>query len=265
MSRGKAPSAFLLLALSMVLAVAMGAARVPAQNTGPAQSSDDAGAGSSKEMQGEALYAVHCAPCHEISGAGRPPAVPRLEDNSRLRDLEFVVRRIRQGRGAMPAFPRLVPEEVAALAAYLRSAWGNDFGKVETGEVRRLLDSINHPSVPASTPAGGWYTVEQALRGKEFYEETCAQCHGADFVPDDFAPGLTGAAFDWGWKSRSVYDLFEKIRSTMPPGGTGTLGPQTTIDIVAYLLKSNGFPPGSRELPPLSEELQVMKLARPAP
>ena len=116
---------------------------------------------------------------------------------------------------------------------------------------------------PTTAPAGAVvYTKQQATRGSAVYDERCATCHGADFVPDEFATGLTGVAFDWRWKDRTVFDLYESIRTTMPPDETGSLGPQTTVDIVAYLLQVNKYEPGQEELPPKPEILRGIQLKR---
>lgn len=116
----------------------------------------------------------------------------------------------------------------------------------------------------AAPPAAdeGWYTKAQALRGQASYDELCASCHGEDFVPDDFSPGLTGPAFDWTWGSRTVFDLFDAIRQDMPPDRPGTLDPATAIDITSYLLQANDYPPGETELGPEPGPLKALSLAR---
>ena len=42
--------------------------------------------------------------------------------------------------------------------------------------------------------------------------------------------------------------LFTKIRDTMPPLNAEQVAPATKLDIVAYLLKVNGFPSGAGTL-----------------
>ncbi len=116
---------------------------------------------------------------------------------------------------------------------------------------------------PTTAQAGAVvYTKQQATRGSAIYVDRCASCHGADFVPDEFATGLTGPAFDWQWKERTVFDLYESIRTTMPPDEMGSLDPQSTVDIVAYLLQANKYEPGRTELPPKPEVLREIHLKR---
>jgi mono/diheme cytochrome c family protein len=243
--------AFVALALPLAAVVAGDAVPLHAQ----------APAGNSPVPQGRELYTARCAACHEEAGKGRPPRFPALQGNANLRDLARFVGIVRRGQGGMPPFPQLDAEQIAALAAYVRTAWENDFGLVTREQVEALLRDTE--AVPAAgADRAAWYTDEQAARGEALYLKRCAECHGADFVPDDFATGLTGAAFDWQWKGRTVYDLFETIRTTMPPAEEGTLGPRATADIVAYLLKANKFPAGVTELDTAPETMQKMRIER---
>lgn len=212
--------------------------------------------------KGQAVYANYCAGCHLASGRGNPPAMPPLAGNDALRNFGHVVRTVREGRGVMPAFKRLEPGDVAAVAAYVRNSWGNGFGEVDVAQTTALIGEFEQAAATSAAGPRDWYTDRQATRGKALYLDRCAKCHGADFVPDDFATGLRGAAFDWRWKDRTVSDLFETIRQTMPPGEGGSVGPQTTIDIVAYLLQANGFPASTKELLPEPLALQQLRIRR---
>lgn len=50
------------------------------------------------------------------------------------------------------------------------------------------------------------------------------------------------------WGGGSVTRLFEKVRDTMPPFGTSTLDDKTKLDIVTFILQTNGFPAAGKEL-----------------
>lgn len=204
---------------------------------------------------GEAQYIERCAQCHGADGQGQPPTFPALAGNPQLEDIELIVETVHSGRGAMPPYRELDAETLTGLAAYIRNSWGNGFGEVTVESAEEALETISlAPDLPQQ--GGGWYTKEQALRGAEQYLEHCAEgCHGADFVPDEHSTGLTGAAFVWHWEGRTLYDLFETIRTRMPFGNEGGLANSTYIDIVAYLLEANGFPPGDEELPVDDETL----------
>ena len=225
-----------------------------------AQPSRPSVAGLSKK--GQAVYKNYCIGCHLASGQGTPPAIPPLTGNARMRDLRYVVQTVRQGRGVMPAFSQLDAAEIQAVTTYVQNAWGDRSAPVEHAQVTALITELDRDKNLSTAAAAGWYTEKQAEEGKGEYVERCGRCHGVNFVPDDFATGLTGAAFEWRWKNRTVFDLFETTRNTMPPGEEGTLGPEMTLRIVAYILKSNGFKAGPKELTPDPELLRTFRLAR---
>ncbi len=97
----------------------------------------------------------------------------------------------------------------------------------------------------------GVYVAAQAERGQELYLQRCGFCHG-DFLDGDGVSGrvvaLSGATFADNWEAASLNDLFIKIAKTMPRGAPGTLGSAETLDLVAFLLQFNGFPPGTSTL-----------------
>jgi hypothetical protein len=50
------------------------------------------------------------------------------------------------------------------------------------------------------------------------------------------------------WGGGSVNRLFEKIRDTMPSFSTSTIDAASKLDVVTFILQTNGFPAGDREL-----------------
>jgi glucose/arabinose dehydrogenase/mono/diheme cytochrome c family protein len=110
----------------------------------------------------------------------------------------------------------------------------------------------------------GVYTQEQANRGKTAYTAQCVSCHGAEMRGNDETPGLTGDAFLANWRKRSVDDLFEKVRVSMPADKPGSLSRQTNVDILAYILAVNKFPAGNTELGAQTEVLKEIKFQTPA-
>ena len=97
----------------------------------------------------------------------------------------------------------------------------------------------------------GVYAAAQAERGQELYAEHCSSCHG-DFLDGDGASGrivaLSDAAFADNWEAASLNDLFAKIAKTMPRDAPGTLKSAETLDLIAFLLKFNGYPSGTTAL-----------------
>lgn len=94
----------------------------------------------------------------------------------------------------------------------------------------------------------GVYTDAQASRGATLYEKECGQCHGPGGAGGGMAPALAGAAFSANYDGQSVGNLFDRNRTTMPPGKEGQLSAQDNADITAYVLKMNEFPAGQNEL-----------------
>ena len=106
----------------------------------------------------------------------------------------------------------------------------------------------------------GVYTQAQAERGKTTFSTACVRCHGADLAGTT-APSLKGERFLTTWGGETVTRLFEKIRDTMPPNFGTILDDSTKLDIVTYILQTNGYPAGSRELA-LGNELAAIQILR---
>lgn len=58
----------------------------------------------------------------------------------------------------------------------------------------------------------------------------------------------------------SVDQLFAKIRDTMPPNFGTSISDDAKIDVVSYILQTNGYPAGARELPKASNELAGLSI-----
>ena len=103
---------------------------------------------------------------------------------------------------------------------------------------------------PARSAKEGVYTTEQAGRGKTSYDAKCASCHGSmASVTPDMAPLLNDSGFQSLWKDRSLAQLFDRIRETMPQDKPNTLSPEETAALVAYILSGNQLPAGETALP----------------
>jgi mono/diheme cytochrome c family protein len=96
---------------------------------------------------------------------------------------------------------------------------------------------------PAPSIWDGVYGAAQAERGRTVYLNACIRCHGADLAGTT-APALKGDRFFATWGGDSVSRLFEKIRDTMPPNFSTTLDDSAKLDIVAFILQTNGYPAG---------------------
>ena len=111
-----------------------------------------------------------------------------------------------------------------------------------------LLLTIALYAQPATSVWDGVYTQEQANRGKALYGQNCASCHGSELDGSGTAPPLAGADFKGNWNGQTADDLFEKMQTSMPADQPGKLSREQNADILAFLLTSNGFPAGQKEL-----------------
>ena len=113
--------------------------------------------------------------------------------------------------------------------------------------------------VRADDILSGVFTEAQSKRGEEKYQTTCAGCHGIELVSSDPEfPSLTGPQFNWNWNKKTLAERLHRSRTTMPPNAIGSLSDQEHLDIIAYVLKINGFPAGGKELVPDQEALEKL-------
>jgi mono/diheme cytochrome c family protein len=103
----------------------------------------------------------------------------------------------------------------------------------------------------AKTVWDGAYTDEQATRAAGVFGSSCANCHTLE--SSGGRRPLSGDSFWDGYTLRTVGDLLAYVSKNMPNGvNAGTLPAATYNDLVALILKSNGFPAGTTELTPES-------------
>ena len=95
--------------------------------------------------------------------------------------------------------------------------------------------------------ADGTFTTGQAVSGWSVYGVQCQECHGPALEGME-APPLSGVDFLTSWAGQTTDELFAYLRDEMPPGQAGSLSDQSYVDLVAYLLESNGAVPGERTL-----------------
>jgi mono/diheme cytochrome c family protein len=101
-------------------------------------------------------------------------------------------------------------------------------------------------------PAGktvwdGVYTDAQAERATATFSSTCSRCH--TLTAEGNRP-LSGDKFWEGYTQKTVADLLAFVSKNMPNGQGGSLPASTYNDLVALILKSNGFPAGTTEVAP---------------
>lgn len=101
----------------------------------------------------------------------------------------------------------------------------------------------------------GVFTDAQAERGRLQFNANCAECHGEDLHGgggNEPGPALAGDDFWMSWREQTVADLLDHIGMNMPfsddGSRAGTLPLTAYQDIVAHILRTNGFPAGSTEV-----------------
>jgi mono/diheme cytochrome c family protein len=98
-----------------------------------------------------------------------------------------------------------------------------------------------------ATVADGVYTDAQATRGAAAYDSACSGCHRAD-LGGATGPSLKQQRFAQTYAGKDLRTLFTKIATTMPRNMPASLADEVYLDIVAHVLKENGFPAGAEEL-----------------
>jgi mono/diheme cytochrome c family protein len=100
--------------------------------------------------QGEAVYAANCAMCHQAQGQGGPRVVAlrgdaKLQQANPVGILHVILAGVQRqasatsAPAAMPAFGmKLSDEDAAAVATYVRNAWGNSAPAASTSQVGAL-------------------------------------------------------------------------------------------------------------------------------
>ena len=106
----------------------------PAPTPLPAASSAVTPVQAVAKVDGQAIYANNCQQCHQAAGTGLPSAFPPLRgspvvnsaDATQLTTIILHGYNARPEYGAMPGYAAsLRDDQIAAVATYVRGAWGN--------------------------------------------------------------------------------------------------------------------------------------------
>jgi mono/diheme cytochrome c family protein len=111
------------------------------------------------------------------------------------------------------------------------------------------------PAQEMQSTMAGVFTAPQAVRGEEVYMGVCVSCHPAGTYRT--------AAFRANWKGRPLSDLFDQVREKMPKNDPASLSQIEYMQIIAYILKINGVPPGETELAADGEAMKKIRIEMP--
>lgn len=110
------------------------------------------------------------------------------------------------------------------------------------------------PARPVTT-ANGVYTAAQAAKGEQVYMTFCVSCH---------PPGTYAAReFRDKWNGEPLSKLFDLVIDTMPKSEPGSLDTRDYVQVISYILKINGAPPGKTPLPAGADDLRKIRLYLP--
>ena len=107
-----------------------------------------------------------------------------------------------------------------------------------------LPAGLNAQTAAKRSVLDGVYTDAQATRGELAYTKTCAECHDLSF---DGTP-VEGEGFIDNWREFPLATLYDFISTTMPQDNPGELGKDGYRDVLAYILRRNGYPAGKSDL-----------------
>jgi S-disulfanyl-L-cysteine oxidoreductase SoxD len=107
-----------------------------------------------------------------------------------------------------------------------------------------VASAVHISSAQDKTADQGVYTNAQAIRGAMVWEAHCASCHreGGN------APVLAGERFTKSFADATLLSVFTTVQTTMPRNAPNSLTAVEYVDVVAHLLKLNGYPDGMSEL-----------------
>ncbi|MGP6157473.1 MAG: c-type cytochrome [Vulcanimicrobiaceae bacterium] len=119
---------------------------------------------------------------------------------------------------------------------------------IGTALVASLL-AASAVGLSAAPTGNALYSASQASAGGKIYAANCASCHG-DQLEGGVGPALSGANLRTLAKNTklTVGDLFQFMALQMPLNDPASLKHDQYAQIMAYILKFNGYPAGSHTL-----------------
>ncbi len=112
----------------------------------------------------------------------------------------------------------------------------------------------------------GVYTAAQAERGHQIYLNRCQGCHrlgSGGSGGGGGAPAFGGTTFDGDFEGYTLFDLENRIHTSMPLGQPGSTSQVDATDLAAFILSQMQAPPGAEELPPNNSALRLIRIDVP--
>jgi len=116
---------------------------------------------SAKQVDGKQIYSGNCAACHQATGLGLAGVFPPLAASEWVLESPVTLTNLLlhgiQGRmtvkgvsyqGVMPAWNHLSDAEIAAVASYIRSDWGNKAQLITADDVKKQRELTKARTAP---------------------------------------------------------------------------------------------------------------------
>ncbi len=123
-------------------------------------------------------------------------------------------------------------------------------------------DKISTEAVDVTANAGV-FTKEQVGLGSALYTTHCIACHGRDLRGTEGGTALIGDRFVTNWKEKTLAELFELTKTTMPKNNPHSLDDESYTSLLAFILDASEFPSGKIALSSHKEELQNILMGTP--
>jgi mono/diheme cytochrome c family protein len=129
-------------------------------------------------------------------------------------------------------------------------AWSSADGLRSGGGFMMVSDAAKATS-PSRAKVPALYTEDQATKGELAYYQNCSMCHGPKLDGQEggySGPALVGKDFADPSYDFHVSDIFNFVAKQMPAATPGSLPHDVDVQIMAFILKKNGYPAGDKEL-----------------
>jgi mono/diheme cytochrome c family protein len=172
---------------------------------------------------GQAPYAANCAQCHRPDGSGVPHAIPNLAGNAAVvaTQPDSVIAPMLNGLpgggtyGAMPSFAgALTNQEIADIANYARTAWGNSGSANATADRVAGLRAIVGPAVTGAAGTNAARAFNCPKVGSSIVGGTMATPEEADLL----AGGTDGDMLN------RMTSVIHQLRTDNPDAGPTEIG-----------------------------------------
>ncbi len=112
-----------------------------------------------------------------------------------------------------------------------------------------LLNTAYAQNIDPDNVIQSAFTEQQVALGLQAYQVNCSNaCHQADLNGGGAIPALRDLGFLGVWGNISTNELFDSIKTSMPPTNVGGLSDETYLAIVAFILSANGAIAGNNPL-----------------